>query len=354
MVSSVFLLHHGSLLILHCSRIFLKLENLQPSGSFKSRGVGHYMSTLLKSSSNPSAVHFYSSSGGNAGLACVHAARFLGRPATVVVPMSTKPLMLAKIRAAGANEVLQHGASWKDADTWMRETVVAEAKERGEEPLYVPPFDHELIWEGNAVLVEEVKRQMEGMCGEDARPDIIVCSVGGGGLFNGIVQGAETVGWDSTTVLAVETEGADSLNKSVLAGENVTLPEITSQATSLGATKVSERTYELATTRKQVKSIVLSDPEAAMGSWRLADDERLLVELACGVNVALCYGGRLEKALERSVRKDEKVVIVVCGGSNITIDNVTEWKYMYRTLNDGVSGAEEKVVASAASINGTE
>ncbi|KAJ9630510.1 catabolic L-serine/threonine dehydratase [Taxawa tesnikishii (nom. ined.)] len=314
-------------------RIFLKLENLQPSGSFKSRGVGHYMSTLLKSSSNPSAVHFYSSSGGNAGLACVHAARFLGRPATVVVPMSTKPLMLAKIRAAGANEVLQHGASWKDADTWMRETVVAEAKERGEEPLYVPPFDHELIWEGNAVLVEEVKRQMEGMCGEDARPDIIVCSVGGGGLFNGIVQGAET---------------------SVLAGENVTLPEITSQATSLGATKVSERTYELATTRKQVKSIVLSDPEAAMGSWRLADDERLLVELACGVNVALCYGGRLEKALERSVRKDEKVVIVVCGGSNITIDNVTEWKYMYRTLNDGVSGAEEKVVASAASINGTE
>ena len=50
----------------------------------------------------------------------MHAANFLGRPSTVVVPESTKPFMMAKIKAAGASEVLQHGASWKEADTYVR------------------------------------------------------------------------------------------------------------------------------------------------------------------------------------------------------------------------------------------
>lgn len=282
----------------------------------------------------------------------MHAARSLGRPASVVVPLSTKPLMLAKIRAAGASEVLQHGASWKEADAYLRETVLPEAEKRGEAGVYVPPFDAPDIWTGHATLVDEVKAQMQQLCGEGAKPDVVACSVGGGGLLNGIVEGTERLGgeWEDTIVLAVETRGAHSLAESLAQGEHATLPGITSQATSLGCIKVSDRTYELATTRKQIKSVVLSDDEAAMGCWRLADDERLIVELACGVNVALCYGGRLEKALGRPVRKDEKVLIVVCGGSAVTIDMIASWKHEFGNLGDEVTKEEMATVASAVTM----
>jgi len=302
------------------------------------------MQRQLARFASPDTVHFYSSSGGNAGLACVHAAKCIGRPATVVVPLSTKPLMLTKIRAAGAADVIQHGESWKEADTYLRETLLVEAEKKGERTIYVPPFDHEDIWAGNSTLVEELQTQMPNA------PDVVVCSVGGGGLFNGIVEGLETAGWEDTQVLAMETNGADSLNKSMEKKEQVTLPGISSQATSLGATKVSDRTYWLATTRRQHKSAVLDDAEAAMGCWRLADDERFLVELACGVNVALCYGGRLAKALDRKVKPSEKVVIVLCGGSNVTVDMISEWKQIYGHLEDETNHEEQKTVPSVASL----
>lgn len=327
------------------SRIFLKLENLQPSGSFKSRGIGNYMQHMLSRASDPNKVHFYSSSGGNAGLACVNAARFFGRPATVVVPNSTKPMMMTKIRAAGASEVLQHGAVWKEADAWLRDSAIPDAEKRGEVPIYTPPFDHPEVWNGNATLVKELEEQLE-----EGAPGVIICSVGGGGLFNGVVQGVELAGWRDTTILAMETQGADSLHKAIQQGEHITLPGISSQATSLGATRVSERSYELATTNNNVKCATLTDAEAAMGCWRFADDERIMVELACGVNVALCYGGRLEQALGRAVKPDEKVVIVLCGGSNVTVDMIAGWKQEFKHLHDEQSPSEKETVASAACV----
>ena len=307
------------------------------------------MQRALAASPNPGNTHFYSSSGGNAGLACVYAARYLSHPATVVVPMSTKPRMLAKIRAAGASDVLQHGASWKEADAFLRETVLPEAEKRGEVGIYVPPFDHPDIWTGHSTLVDELRSQVVQMCGQDARPDVIICSVGGGGLFNGIVEGLERLDdkWKDTTVLAVETKGAESLAASLEQGQHISLTAITSLATSLGALKVADKTYELASSRRQVKSVVLSDEEAAMGCWRLADDERLIVELACGVNVALCYGGRLEKALGRAVGKQEKVVIVLCGGSAVTIDQIAEFKRDFGHLGDELTIKEQLTVSSA-------
>lgn len=55
----------------------------------------------------------------------------------------------------------------------------------------------------------------------------------------------------------------------------------------------------------------------------------MLVEPACGVNIALCYDGRLEKALGRKITKEMKVVIVLCGGSNVTLDMLDGWRREY-------------------------
>ncbi|KAF2152459.1 tryptophan synthase beta subunit-like PLP-dependent enzyme [Myriangium duriaei CBS 260.36] len=326
-------------------RIFLKHDFLQPSGSFKSRGLGLFMQRSLLSSPSPSSVHFYCSSGGNAGLACVHAARVLGRPATVVVPESTKPFMVAKLRAAGASDVLIRGRFWAEADRYLREELIRDAERRGEQPVYVTPFDHPEIWEGHSTLVDEVREQLGG-----GRPDVIVCSSGGGGLFNGVCEGVERYGWHEAgmEVLVMGTVGADALWQSKTQGKKVTLDGITSRATSLGATYVSDRTWELVSTRNYIRAARLTDAEAAMGCWRIADDERILVELACGVNVALCYGGRLEKALGRRVGSEEIVVIEVCGGSAVTVDMIGEWKKEFGHLDDELSREEVKNVPSAA------
>ncbi|KAF2222139.1 tryptophan synthase beta subunit-like PLP-dependent enzyme [Elsinoe ampelina] len=328
-------------------RILLKHDHLQPSGSFKSRGLGLYMLRQLASSPAPSRVAFYCSSGGNAGLACVHAANALGRPATVVVPTATKDFMVAKLRAAGARQVVQIGRQWGEADRYLREEVIPAAEARGEVPVYVMPFDHEAIWEGHSTVVDEVKVQLEDMGVE--RPDVVVCSVGGGGLINGICEGVERYGWDGegTKVLGMETRGAESFNRCVVEGRHARLEGIESQATSLGALSVSRRSYELLSTREYVQSAVLSDGEAAMGCWRLAEDENLLVELACGVNVALCYGGRLEQALGRPVKKDDVVVIEVCGGNAVTVDMMCEWKREHGYLDDRISKKEKATVPSA-------
>ena len=323
------------------SRIFLKLETLQPSGSFKSRGIGYYCQAALARAADPAAVHFYASSGGNAGLACVFAAKSLGCPSTVVVPHSTKPMMISKIRAAGATQVIQEGKSLKEAISHLQDVVMPEAQARGEEAVYVPPFDHENVWKGNQTVFEEVAKQMEDQGNGEA--DVMACSVGGGGLLIGMLQGMAEAGWWNTQVLAVETEGAHSLSESLKMGELTALPGITSQATSLGAVRVADRAFELAQRHEaagRVKSVVLSDAEAAMGCWRYADDEKALIELACGVNLALCYGGRLDKALGRKVKPDDKVVIIVCGGSNVTTAMVEGWRQEYGYLDDRIHSTE--------------
>jgi L-serine/L-threonine ammonia-lyase len=249
--------------------------------------------------------------------------------------------MVVKLRAAGAYDVIQHGAAWRDADTYLREHVMPYVRllptpyptsntnfhrQAQTSTIYCPPFDHPDIWSGNSTVMHEIASQLPD-------PDVLICSVGGGGLINGICQAMDDLNMTSTTVLAMETAGADSLATSLKSKKLITLDKITSQATSLGCARVTDKTYEFGQ-RANVRSVVLPDAEAAMGCWRLADDERIMVELACGINVALCYDGRLEKALGRPVRPEDKVVIVLCGGSNVTSKMLCEWRSEYAYIEE--------------------
>ena len=313
---------YSSILSKHSGcQIYLKLENLQPSGSFKSRGIGNFLRSHLQAADveHRHKTHFYSSSGGNAGLACVHAAVTLGVAATIVVPMTTTQYTIDKMRAAGATRVIQEGASWYECDQYLRETVMTEAKEAGELPVYVTPFDAKEIWDGHATLVDEVVAQM----GAGQKPDAIICSVGGGGLFCGIIQGLEKAGLGDVPVLAVETKGAHSLALSLEKGTLSTLPGITSIATTLGARTVAPQAF-LYGQRPSVTSVVLTDEDAIEGCVRFADDERIMVEAACGVSMSLCYGNKLQRFMP-ALTQASRVVIVVCGGSNVTAEMLAGW-----------------------------
>ncbi|KAK4669770.1 catabolic L-serine/threonine dehydratase [Podospora pseudopauciseta] len=310
--------------------IYLKLENVQPSGSFKSRGIGNMMLEASQSTPPTTKTHFLCSSGGNAGLACATTSLSLpNSTATIVVPLSTSPFMVQKLKDAGA-QVVQKGQSWIEADTFLREELLAKDTP-GVENVYVPPFDHPAIWRGASTLIDEVVRQMP----EGQKMDAVVCNVGGGGLVNGVCEGVHKHGLeDGVKVVALETEGADSLFQSTLKGELVTLEGITSLATSLGARTVSGRTWEW---YQQMKggfvSGVVTDKEAAEACVRFLDEGRVMVELSCGATLAGVYkdqGRWLREQVGKGVSDEEwkgkNVVVVVCGGSNVSWEILEGYK----------------------------
>lgn len=289
-------------------------------------------------SSSPQPTHFFSSSGGNAGLACITAANTLHQPATIVVPLSTLPHMITKLRDLGA-DVVQVGENWAAADKHLREVAIPEFEKAhpGARAVYVPPFDHRDVWDGVETMVAELRAQMEAGFGKGKGIDGIVCNVGGGGLLCGIMQGVQRLkdsACGSPKVIAVETPGGDSLYASIEAGQIVTLPAITTIATSLGATRVAEEAF--AWTKRagaDLISAIVTDKEAVMAMSRFLDDARLLVESACGATIATVYNGNLRRYLGANLTDEEwaakNVVVVVCGGSNISLGMLEKYKTQF-------------------------
>ena len=315
------------------------------------------LSHLNDPSNHGKKLHFYSSSGGNAGLAAVVAARDLGCACTVVVPNTTKQHTIDRLRAAGASDVLQHGASWYEADTFLRETFIDGSKQQQEsqEPaqvaetdgvknVYVHPFDNPIIWEGHSTIVSELADQLPARGDGDHTQfpaDVIICSVGGGGLFNGIIHGlseytklhskdGQREDKNKLDLLAVETKGADSLAYSLQCGELRSLDAITSIAVTLGALRVAPKAFQNAVAPPdgvRVTSVVASDAEAARGVVTFVDEMRILVEPACGVSIDVALGARLREAVvDKELGPDSRVVVVVCGGSAVTPEVVAEYR----------------------------
>lgn len=280
-------------------RVWLKLDALQPPGSFKLRGIGR----ACEAYHARGALRFVSSSGGNAGLAVAYAGRQLEVPVTVVVPATTTDTAITLLRREGA-DVIVHGASWQEANELARSMA-------GETDAFIHPFDDPLLWEGHASMIDEVARS-------GLSPDAVVLSVGGGGLLCGVAEGMRRAGWDQVPIVAVETEGAASLNAAMTTGELVTLDAITSVATSLGAKRVCERALQW-TRERRVRSVLVSDAAALSACERFLADHRLLVEPACGASLALAY------ARHDALDAFESVLVIACGGATATIDQIRRW-----------------------------
>lgn len=273
-------------------RVYLKLEALQPPGSFKIRGIGALCETLKRQGVG----RFVSSSGGNAGIAVAYAGKKLDVPVTVVVPCTTTERAKGIILSLGA-EVVVHGASWTEANE-MAESI---ARQQG---ALVHPFDHPLLWEGYASIVDEITSS-------GVRPDAVVVSVGGGGLYSGIVEGLRRNGLTSVPVIAVETEGTASFHAAMKEGKLVELEAIRGVATTLGAKKVAQRAFELQA-QHPTQSVVVSDSQAVSACARFLDDHRLLVEPACGAALAPVYENL------PAIEPFNTIVCIVCGGSTVT------------------------------------
>ena len=282
------------------AEVWLKLDCLQPTGSFKLRGISRVCREFVDSG----ATELIAASAGNAGLNVAYAGARLGVPATVIVPKSTPPMMIAKIEQIGGRvEVV--GDSWDEANDF------ALGRADGRKIVCVPAFDHPTIWEGHASLIDEVAAS--GLV-----PDAIVVSVGGGGLLCGVIQGLDRAGWGDTRVIACETRGANCLARSLAAGTLVTLDEIASIAKSLGALTPAPAALERARDHS-VAPYVCSDRQALDACLGFARDHRLLVEPACGAALAAVYQESAE------LEDCDTVLIIVCGGVGVSLDLLRQW-----------------------------
>ena len=176
--------------------IWLKFESMQPTGSFKIRGIGQACQEYVRQG----AKRFVSSSGGNAGIAAAYAGRRLSVPVVVVVPETTTNRAKAFIQNEGA-KVIVHGTSWHEANTLALSML-------NETDYFIHPFDDPLIWQGHASIIDEIA--VSG-----AKPEAVVLSVGGGGLLCGVIEGLQRNNWTDVPIVAVETEGAESYAASV-------------------------------------------------------------------------------------------------------------------------------------------
>lgn len=284
--------------------VYLKMDSAQPSGSFKIRGIGH----LCKTWAARGCERFVCSSAGNAGMAAAYAARKLGIPATIVVPSTTPALTIERLKGEGAMvEVVG-----ETLDEAFRTAKALASSSPGW--VYVPPFDDPLIWEGHTSIIRELKESLP------AKPGAIALSVGGGGLLCGVVQGLREVGWGDVPVIAMETVGAHSFHAATTAGRLVSLPRITSVAKALGVNTVGAQALKLSR-EHPIFSEVISDQEAVAAIEKFVDDEKTLVEPACGAALAAVYSrvvGKLQREGKLSAPLPS-LVVIVCGGSNISL-----------------------------------
>jgi threonine dehydratase len=281
------------------ANVWLKLETLQPTHSFKVRGALNAISRLPQQRRARGVV---TASGGNHGLAIAYTAQTAGIPATVYLPRKSSPDRIQAIESLDAKVVL-HGESWDESNAEAREM----ARETG--ATYIHPFDDVNVMAGQATIVSELVSQIP-------RIDLLIASIGGGGLLSGLISAASAYS-PATRVVGVETEGADSMYQSWRAGEIVELPAITSIAETLGARKTGQRQFDIIT-RHASELVTVSDQQAIDALIELLTEEKLLTEPATSCSVAALLTGKV------AIKPDENVVIVLCG-ANAGMLRISEW-----------------------------
>lgn len=338
--------------IIGCSA-YLKLENLQPSQSFKYRGISKF-AQQCKDKHGPS-VHLMIASGGNAGLAAAVVARVLGVKCTVFLPINVSIDTQQALRKQGA-EIVTTGEFYSQTLAALREAVKKDTN-----AVLVPAYDSPVLWDGHSSMVTEMQRQLP------RQPDAIFCSVGGGGLIGGIMQGCKNVGWDGVPVVALETIGSNCFYNAIAINtrnftskvpivpstevedsapytveiveeHNIAIPHmksLKSRAASLGASSPAPGVVRMALDRAGGIKCACVPDEMAMRTARLfGDDHKILTELACSTTLTPGYNrefllrilGPTFSALSLEERKEKCLVFVVCGGVKISFEEMREFE----------------------------
>ncbi len=278
----------------HSAEVFVKLELLQVTGTFKPRGALNVMLNLSKGQLKRGVTAV---SAGNHAIATAYASKALGTTAKVVMPKNANPLRMRMARDLGAEIDL--------ADNPHNAFARVQEIERDEGRTLVHPFEGPLTLQGTGTAGLEFSQQVPEL-------DAMVLPIGGGGLCGGFAAALKQV-WPKIKIYGVEPEGANSMYRSFQQGKAVTLDRIDTIADSLAPPKAEPYTFSVC--RQFVDEIVLvSDDQLKEAMRHLFFGMKLAVEPAGAASTAGLMGPLKEKT------RNQKVGIIACG-TNIDIDD---------------------------------
>lgn len=267
------------------AKVFLKLESLQHTGSFKPRGA---FNCIL--SSNVPEAGVIAASGGNHGAAVAFAAQKLGHRAEIFVPTISPPNKVDRLRQYCA-EVRVTGRDYAEA--------LAASRRRAAETgaLAIHAYDDAHILAGQGTLGMELEEQVSGL-------DSVLIAVGGGGLIGGVASWYQ----DRVRVVSVEPERAPTLAKALAAGHPVDVDVSGVAADSLGARRVGELMFPIA--QKLVAgALLVSDEQIVHAQTFLWRNLRLIAEPGGATALAALLSGIYRPSA------GERVGVVICGGN---------------------------------------
>jgi threonine dehydratase len=272
-----------------------KLEYLQHAGSFKTRGMVNQILAGAERGALPE-VGIIAASGGNAGLAAAYAARELGVPAEVYVPLNAPAVKVAKLTKLGAR-VVQVGSEY--AEAYAAAAVQAEVTDA----LFCHAYDDADMVAGNGTLGLELLQQLpDGF-------DTVLVAVGGGGLVAGVAAALPA----EVRVVAVEPATCPALHAALEAGGPVDVPVSGVAADSLGARRVGGIAYEMAVLTSMT-SVLVEDQAIVDARRQLWEDYRIVVEHGTAAAQAALLSGAYVPAA------GERVVVLLCGANTNPAD----------------------------------
>jgi threonine dehydratase len=266
--------------------VWFKLEHLQHTGSFKARGAFN----RILAAGDIAAAGVVAASGGNAGLAVAYAAREFGVAARVFVPATAPAVKVAKLHALGAAVELV-GDKYADA----YDAAVKHAADSG--ALFCHAYDQPEICAGQGTIGLELLEQVDGL-------DTILVAVGGGGLLAGIAAAVE----GRARVVGVEPRTIPTLHSALDAGEPVQVDVSGPAADSLGASRLGDIAFAVAT-RTGAGSILVEDAAITEARTTLWDRYRLAVEAGGATAYAALLSGAYVPA------PGERVAVLLCGAN---------------------------------------
>jgi len=274
--------------------LFLKLENLQYTASFKDRGALNRMLALDPAERNAGVVAM---SAGNHAQSVAYHARRLGIPATIVMPATTPFVKIRNTEMLGA-EVVLHG------DTLDEASAQAHRLEASEGLVFVHPYDDDRVIAGQGTAALEFLEEIPDL-------DIICAPVSGGGLLSGTAIAAKSLR-PEIVVIGCEPANADDAARSLASGQIEPSSEKFTIADGLRA-NLSPRTFAIL--RERVDRILLVTEEEIVQSMRLITEHlRSTVEPSGAVAAS--------PALHRQIEGEDLRIGIILSGGNLDPDAV--------------------------------
>jgi threonine dehydratase len=281
--------HSASISRIAGQSVYLKLENLQMTGSFKERGALNKILTLSEAEKQRGVIA--ASAGNHAQGVAFHATRH-GIRARIVMPMMT-PLVKVNATRNYGGEVVLHGANYDEAYEEACRLAALEGL------VFIHPFDDPAVIAGQGTIALEILEQVSDV-------EAVVVPIGGGGLISGIACAMKSLR-PNVRIIGVQAARMPSMQTALKEHRPVTIDSNTTIADGIAVRRSGEITVPLVE-RYVDELVVAEEEEIASGILTLLEREKTLAEGAGAAGVAALLH-------HKTTLRDQKTVALVCGGN---------------------------------------